>query len=197
MHEFPGVYMEVLTGWDISLLRWINGSHTDGQDMVWTAVTWKFTWVPLYIFLLYRLWVIEGRNIWIPLLSIVILITLSDQLASSLFKPWIQRLRPCHSETLSVWLHLVEGHCGGKFGFYSSHASNTMALALFWGMRSGKKVFILLCIWAILNAYSRIYLGVHYPSDILAGMLAGMVCAFCVLYIERYIRKYYYHVVNG
>lgn len=179
---------EILFQWDQDLLLWINGSHSPAADVFFKFITGKFTWVPLYLWMLILLIRKEGKNIWIPVLSIVLMITLSDQMASGIFKPWIGRLRPCHTPELKSLLHLVDNYCGGEFGFYSSHAANTCALAFFWSQRTGKLLAWLLGIYAVLNCVSRIYLGVHYPTDILAGIGGGVFAAWVALKFEQYLQ---------
>lgn len=177
--------MESLISLDINVFKMINGMHHAYADGIFEWISGKFTWVPLYFILLLFLWLHRGYKFVWSLLFIVLMITISDQLASTVFKPWVGRLRPCHVPEFSDWIHIVNGHCGGKFGFYSSHASNTAALALFWGLRRGKILFYILCLWALLNAYSRVYLGVHYPSDVLMGLGMGAAIGFTFRLLEN------------
>jgi undecaprenyl-diphosphatase len=181
--------MGIMLELDRALLLWINGMHSQWADSFFSAISYRFTWIPLYIILFILLLRKEKKATWIPLLCIVGMIAISDQLASAVFKPWIARLRPCHEPELQSFIHLVGNYCGGSFGFYSSHASNTLALAVFWGLRSGKSWAIILAIYALLNGVSRIYLGVHYPSDILTGMIAGVLCAFLFRKVEYLLKK--------
>ena len=117
------------------------------------------------------------------IIAIAILITISDQ-TSNLFKDSFQRLRPCYNERIADSLRLVKESCGGRYGFFSAHASNSFSLAIFFGLllRSSNRLLILLfTIYAFLISYSRIYLGVHYPIDILVGAIFGSINAI-VLY---------------
>ena len=122
------------------------------------------------------------------IIAIVILITISDQ-TSNLFKDSFQRLRPCYNELISDSLRLVKDSCGGRYGFFSAHASNSFSLAIFFGLllRSSNKLLILLfAIYAFLISYSRIYLGVHYPIDILVGTIFGTINAIVLYKIYLY-----------
>ena len=122
------------------------------------------------------------------IIAIAILITISDQ-TSNLFKDSFQRLRPCYNELISDSLRLVKDSCGGRYGFFSAHASNSFSLAIFFGLllRSSNKLLILLfAIYAFLISYSRIYLGVHYPIDILVGTIFGTINAIVLYKIYLY-----------
>ncbi len=103
-------------------------------------------------------------------------VTVSDLTAVHLFKNVFLRLRPCHEPSIAGMVHLVNDHCGGKYGFISSHASNSFALATFLSLLLGKKIrlfTLLIMLWAILLSYSRVYLGVHYPGDVIVGAIWG------------------------
>ena len=122
------------------------------------------------------------------IIAIAILITISDQ-TSNLFKDSFQRLRPCYNELISDSLRLVKDSCGGRYGFFSAHASNSFSLAIFFGLllRSSNRLLILLfAIYAFLISYSRIYLGVHYPNDILVGATFGTINAIVLYKIYLY-----------
>lgn len=159
---------------DVALLIAINGFRSDIADVLMWNISGKWQWIPLYFFLLvifYKKYSIKTFLLFI--LFVVILISLSDQTAG-IFKQSIERFRPAYEENLSSLLHFVNDYKGGKYGFYSAHASNSMALAVFVFLLLRKKwVGIGLILWVFLVSYSRVYLGVHYPSDILAGWIAG------------------------
>ncbi len=171
-----------LQDWDLQLFRWINDGHTGWLDTVMATISEPLTWIPLYGLLLYLIWKREKWPgvLWI-LLAIGILITLSDQTASGLLKPLIERYRPCRLESGLDAVHIVGNHCGGKYGFASSHAANFFALATFlhaWFRHPSWSVVLFIA--AALTAYSRVYLGVHYPGDVLAGALIGAGYALLV-----------------
>ena len=150
----------------------------------------KYSWIPFYALLAV---VIGIKLIWRSLLLIIpitaLLITLSDQLSVHLFKNIFERYRPCHNINIQQFVHLVSG-CGGKFGFVSSHAANSFALALFTGLLLKTQIrFILpfMIAWAVLISYSRIYNGVHYPADIAAGALLGLIIGWGCFRLYTYL----------
>jgi undecaprenyl-diphosphatase len=140
----------------------------------------RLTWVPLYAFLLYHFIKIYGKRAILMVLMVIILILLADQI-SVLIKNHFQRPRPCHELLLKGWVHLVKEKCGGKFGFVSSHAANTFALAFYVVMLKGTVkhwLSIIMLSYAVFVSFSRIYLSAHYPGDVLAGALLGFLCAW-------------------
>ncbi|MEQ8324201.1 MAG: phosphatase PAP2 family protein [Vicingaceae bacterium] len=170
----------------------LNGIHSPFYDDFMSAISDRFIWIPLYAYLLFMLIREYGiRSIYL-ILFVALLVTLTDQLSVHLFKNTIQRLRPCHEPEIRSLVHIVNDHCGGNYGFISSHSANTFALAVYLGnLLSSKSKFWLtaLLIWAALVSYSRIYLGVHYPLDILFGGLFGALMGTVMLRITRRIDK--------
>ena len=124
------------------------------------------------------------------ILLVVVLIFLSDWTSVHLFKNIFQRLRPCHNPDIAQLVHLVNNHCGGQYGFVSSHAANVFALAGYTLLIIKNRYFTIgIIFWAILVGYSRIYLGVHYPGDILGGAALGFGIGILVYWLYRLLGK--------
>lgn len=140
--------------------------------------------VPLYVYLLVlSFWKLGVKKTLLAVVCVVLLITVSDQM-SNLFKTGFTRLRPCFDPELADVMRLVKSRCGGRYGYFSAHASNSFALAVFFGhvLRPYLKGLLTgLLVWAALVAYSRIYIGVHFPLDILTGALIGGGLSFIFL----------------
>ncbi len=180
--------LEALKQFDQKLFLLINGCNSEAFDSIMVVISGKFSWIPFYAFLLYLMIRVVGKNIIYVISAVVLLITLSDQGSVILFKNYFQRLRPCHEEALKPLIHLVNGNCGGKFGFISSHASNTMAISvfvfLFLKNNFGSKM-LLIFLFPLIVSYSRIYLGIHYPGDVVCGMIFGAVLGYLVAVLTQ------------
>jgi undecaprenyl-diphosphatase len=180
---------------DQQLLLYLNSLNTPFWDEVMFAISGKLTWIPLYLAILIYLGVRYKRKFIVILLFIILGITVADQTSVHLFKNVFQRLRPCHEPALEGLVHLVRGECGGLYGFVSSHATNSFYVALFSLLFIRKRWFtIIIVCWALIVGYSRIYLGVHYPGDVLCGSILGALIGWGIysLYIltdSRIIKK--------
>ncbi|MEN9385791.1 MAG: hypothetical protein RLZZ185_532 [Bacteroidota bacterium] len=160
--------------WDESLFRVINQSHTTELDIIMRFLSNKLVWIPLYAYLIYKIYRVKPQAIKASLFYLVLAILWADQISSSVLKPWIKRLRPSHEADFQSWIHLPDG-AGGLYGFCSSHAANSFAIAMgFYLLTKNKWLSIPLFIWATIVSYSRIYLGVHYPLDVMTGTLVGL-----------------------
>ena len=178
---------------DAQLFLFLNGLHADWLDPVMVAITKMWPWIPLYLLLLFLVFKQYGKRGWWILLGVCVVILCSDQLSAHVCKPLFQRLRPCFNPELEGLVHLPNGLPGGRFGFVSSHAANTFAVASYltgvlW--RRYRWIGWVLYGWAFLSSYSRIYVGVHYPGDIVAGAALGILIGLLGALVLRKLSIY-------
>ena len=165
---------------DQQVFLFINSQNSEFWDHVMYAISTKLIWVPLYIAILIALGRKYKKKILVILLFIILAVALSDQI-SVFLKNSFQRLRPCHVEELQGTVHLVNGYCGGKYGFVSSHAANSFNIALLSLLLMKRRWFsVSMVIWAAVVGYSRIYLGAHYPADVICGSLLGVLTGWAI-----------------
>jgi undecaprenyl-diphosphatase len=188
--------MDDLIEWDKELLLYLNSFHSDWLDPVMMLFTKTLFWLPLYALLVYLMVKTYGKNSWIPLVGIAVTILLADQITSGFMKPFFARLRPSREPDLQGLVHLVDGYTGGMYGFASSHAANTLGTATFFWLlfRNTRWWIIVLFPWAIIMTYTRIYLGVHYPGDIMVGGIIGIASGWAgyrlvVVLLQRQMRR--------
>lgn len=183
--------IEQLNEIDRKLFFLLNSRHAPWLDSVMINLTNTMFWIPLYIILLYIILKDFRNDSWAPLIGIFLTILIADQVASTVIKPVVQRLRPTHDPAILLLVHTVSGYRGGEFGFVSSHAANTSGTTLFLMMLlpQRKKLMVLLCFWVGMVGYSRIYLGVHYPGDIVGGFLVGAAAALIGFKVHRMLYR--------
>jgi undecaprenyl-diphosphatase len=158
---------------DQQLFLFLNSLHSPFCDQVMHAVSGRVIWIPLYLTILIYLGIKYKRKFLVILLFIILAATMADQF-SVIIKNLVHRLRPCHEPALGGLVHLFNDECGGQFSFVSSHATNSFNVALLSLLLIRKRwVTISIILWATVVGYSRIYLGVHYPGDVICGSLLG------------------------
>ncbi|MES2797617.1 MAG: phosphatase PAP2 family protein [Bacteroidota bacterium] len=184
--------MQQLKTLDTQLFLYLNSIHFDWLDLIMEVITRRETWFPAYLILVIWLIVRNRKEAAFQILTILLAVLISDQICSSFLKPMVARLRPCHEPSLQGLIHLVTD-CGGQFGFCSSHAANGFALATSLWLFFGKNIYtISLFVWAIIISYSRIYVGVHYPLDILSGAILGSLFAYLSFFAITRVKKVYF-----
>lgn len=183
--------LEQLLHIDTEILLAINGWHASWADTLMWIVSAKTTWIPLYLLLIgllvwrYRQsaptpikWLQKVPACVVMIVVIALAVGAADFIASGILKDWVARPRPSRVPELEGMLHLVNGYKSGQYGFVSSHAANTMAVALLFSLIWRNKIATVgLMLWVAANCYSRMYLGVHYPTDILGGLIVGSLVA--------------------
>ena len=184
--------IEELLTYDEKLFVFLNGLGTSSWDGFWLTVTHKLTFIPLYAVLLFLIYKKLGlKSSLITLLVVAVMITCTDQL-SNLFKYGFERPRPCRLPHLENTIRYIATRCG-KYGFFSAHAASSMALAVFVGLllkKHFKNLIFILLFWSVLVSFSRIYVGVHYPGDLLGGAVVGVLIAvFCYKLFKKIARE--------
>ena len=183
--------MEALQQFDAGIFTTINSWHAFYFDNFMALVTVIITWLPMILMLLYMLYMKKGwRKMLAVLLAVAVVILIADQVSASIIKPLVGRLRPSRNPNLQATVHLVNQYNGGMFGFVSSHAANCFGIATLLAFLFKNRAFTWFMIaWASLMCYSRIYLGVHYPGDIVCGAILGVAAAAVVYYLAKQLKK--------
>lgn len=188
--------MDTILELDKDLLIWINGFHTDWLDPIVLMITKTAFWTPLYLLFIFFMFKYLDEQQWVAILCASMTILLADQITSSIMKPLFHRLRPSQDPDIQNLLHLVanskgELYRGGLYGFASSHAANTFGISTFmWLMFKDKLKWMGLCfLWATMLTYTRLYLGVHFPGDILIGAIVGILGGVASYQLFLFIKK--------
>lgn len=160
----------------------LNGSDSVVLDNIMWTLSGRFVWIPLFLFIIFILFYKTPRKIGILVtLFLILVFVASDQVSSSLFKPLFERFRPTHHPDFMNQVDILNGYRGGRFGFISGHATNSFGLAVFLSLIFKYRfITIITLFWATLNSYTRIYLGVHFVSDIIGGIIIGSLLAVII-----------------
>ena len=186
--------LEEILKLDSKLFLYLNNLGTPKFDTFWISLSMIEANILMYLFLIFLLFYTQKTRpkflyIFYLLSVIALMITITDQ-GANIFKDSFQRLRPCYDESIKDSLRLVKENCGGKYGFFSAHASNSFSLAIFFGLLFKNRmryIIIITMIYALLISYSRIYLGVHFPIDIIVGSSFG-ICVGIIMYSFVYLK---------
>ncbi|MGN0028294.1 MAG: phosphatase PAP2 family protein [Marinilabiliaceae bacterium] len=181
--------MDSIIFFDKELTLLINGLNCPALDAFFYAATSTWLWLPLFATILWMILRRQGGRGLMTVVVIALLILIADQLTSGLMKPLFHRLRPTHDPVMQYLVHTVAGYHGGLYGFASSHAANTFALATFLTLVVRRwSLSLALFAWAAINSYGRIYQGVHFLGDVIVGVLIGIA-------VGRLAYEAYLHLV--
>ena len=182
--------MEELIQLDKQLLLWFNGSDSLFLDGFVNTLTTATTWIPLYLGLFYM--VLKNNDNVQKVLLILgcagLCVLLAGSLNDLFIKPAVARWRPSRDQDIAMLVDVVNGYRGGRYGFFSSHAANTFSIAIFFTLLVRSRVLsVAMILWSLLNCWTRLYLGVHFPGDILCGLLWGGAVGTGIWFLHQYV----------
>lgn len=186
--------LEKILSLDTQLFIYLNGLGSETYDGFWLLITKQTNWIPFFIVLLYLIFKKIGtKQTLYLLLFVAILLVFTDQI-TNLFKYGFQRLRPCSNPEINTKIRIIKS--SATFSFFSGHAANTMAVStfLYLNLKRHFKYLGFLFLWPLIFAYSRIYLGLHYPLDIICGYLCGLTLGFLMFKLYQIAQKRYFPV---
>jgi len=186
--------MEELIQFDKQLLLMVNGSDSLFIDSLATTLTNATTWIPLYVALFYAVLKnsTTAAKVLLTLAAAGLCVFLAGTLDDTIVKPLVARWRPARDPEIGILVDTVNGYRGGKYGFFSAHAANTFSIALFFSLMFRRRSFVVMMVaYSLINCWTRLYLGVHYPGDITVGLLWGAIVGYTVYRLYSYtLRKY-------
>ena len=182
--------MEEFIQLDKQLLLWFNGSDSLFLDGLVNTLTTATTWIPLYLGLFYM--VLKNNDNVQKVLLILgcagLCVLLAGSLNDLFIKPAVARWRPSRDQDIAMLVDVVNGYRGGRYGFFSSHAANTFSIAIFFTLLVRSRVLsVAMILWSLLNCWTRLYLGVHFPGDILCGLLWGGAVGTGIWFLHQYV----------
>ena len=191
--------MDTIIQMDKQLLLAINGSDSLFVDYLAKTLTTAATWIPLYVSLFYV--VVKNNDNFRRIICILacagLCVLFAGTVDDLLVKPIVARLRPTHDFQIGMLVDTVDGYRGGKYGFFSAHAANTFSIAVFFSLLMRSRLVTLLLVgWSLTNCWPRLYLGVHYPLDILCGLLWGGSVGTGIYFLYRYVDRRLLHSEN-
>jgi undecaprenyl-diphosphatase len=184
--------MESIIEFDKQLLLALNGSESLYYDGVMRILTNALTWIPLYLSLFF---VILKNNENVQKILIILgcaglCLLFAGTVDDVIVKPLVARWRPTHDPQIGLMVDIVDGYRGGRYGFFSAHAANTFSIAVFFSLLvRSRLLWVALMAYSLLNCWTRLYLGVHYPIDILVGLTWGAIVGSCVYLVYGRVVK--------
>ncbi|MEM5564627.1 phosphatase PAP2 family protein [Psychroserpens sp. AS72] len=185
--------IEELVKIDTELFIYLNNLGVEAWDGFWMFYTTKTNWIPFYLILAYLMYKrLNTKMFVLTLLVVALMITFTDQITNLFKNILVQRNRPCNNSDIVEQFRLVKAYCGGQYGYFSGHASNSMAVAVFTSLMLKSKykyIWFIMIPWSILMGYSRIYIGVHYPLDVVSGIIFGAFSGFMFYKLDQYLQS--------